>query len=367
MIVRHDWACIPLLHNVTFVAFLCNAGMSAAVPITPVGKQLFDLPFVNKRAKMKFTSAIHRQISTHEFDKQSVVLHLDIQNRRVLFSMVAKLVEIGPELFIVLTGREVDSNLATLLYTEERSSVDIEQEAKGGSDTTGEPSEETAIKDIAMSESSISSITAPTFFRTVLVGEDDSPQRERELSRQLQSTEAKADQERLESQLELAARILMDNDVSGTIGPLVSLLQSDNVEYQTRAATALGILAFDSGACAADIVAAGAIRPLVTLLKNGNVNGKAQAAAALRTLSLGVQGEARSSDIVASGAIEPLVTMLNASDHAGKANASAALQNLKNHLHAEALLQTGSDDSPISHFEHDDFLFSAEEEGSPGA
>ena len=59
--------------------------------------------------------------------------------------------------------------------------------------------------------------------------------------------------------------------------------------------------------------------------------------------------------------------MLNASDHAGKANTLAALQNLKNHLHAEAPLQTGSDDSPVSYLELDELLSSPEEEGSSGA
>ena len=359
---------------------LVHAGMSTAVPmpVAPVGKQLLDLPFVNKSANTKFSAAVHRQISTQDSNTQSIVLHLHLQNRRVLFEMVAKLVEIGPELFIVMTGREVDSNLATFIHIDQSSSTVSEQKIspgteskekiKGGSDAKEEMSK-SATGETATSESNISSITAPTFPpRAVLAGEDDWQQRGRERnSRQLQSTEAKADQECLESELELAARILVDNDAAGTIEPLVSLLQSDNVEYQTRAATALGILAFGSESRAANIAAVGAIQPLVTMLTAGNVNGKAQAAAALRNLSHGAWGQARAADIVASGAIEPLVTMRNASDHAGKANAAAALQNLKNHLHAEALLQTGSDDSPISHFEHDDFLFSAEEEGSSGA
>jgi hypothetical protein len=342
-----------------------------------VGKQLLDLPFVNKSAKTKFSAAVHRQISTQDSNTQSIVLHLHLQNRRVLLEMVAKLVEIGPELFIVMTGREVDSNLATFIHIDQSSSTESEQKispgteskekVKGGSDAKEEMSK-SATGETATSESNISSITAPTFSRAVLAGEDDWQQRERERnSRQLQSTEAKADQECLESELELAARILVDNDAAGTIEPLVSLLQSDNVEYQMRAATALGILAFGSESRAANIAAVGAIQPLVTMLTTGNVNGKAQAAAALRNLSHGARGQARSADIVASGAIEPLVTMLNASDHAGKANAAAALQNLKNHHHPEALLQSSSDSSSISHFEHDDFLFSAEEEGSSGA
>lgn len=290
-----------------------SPGMAVAAPmhVNPVGRHLLDLPYVNDRTRRRFCEAIHRQIARPSIEsKQTAMLHLQTQRGDVLLEMEAKVVDTETEQAIVLTGtgRGMDPNLATLMHND-------------SSFTTRE--------DATSSETNISSITAPTF--------------PREFSDDAENTNRDADEPAALGQpsRELGFRILRENNAAGAVAPLVALLSSGNTEYKTRAATALGILAFGSEELAADVAAAGAVQPLVAQLTTGNDNGKVQAAAALRNLAHGC--EPRAAFIVASGAVDPLVVLFQGGDAAGKANAAAALRNLSSQSAvAAAALETDS-------------------------
>ena len=301
-----------------------SPGMAVAAPmhVNPVGRHLLDLPYVNDRTRRRFCEAIHSQIARPSIEsKQTAMLHLQTQRGDVLLEMEAKVVDTETEQAIVLTGtgRGMDPNLATLMHDD---------------------SSFTAREDATSSETNISSITAPTFFREF--SEQRPPLREwvgddaENMNRDADEPAALGQPSR-----ELGFRILRENNAAGAVAPLVALLSSGNTEYKTRAATALGILAFGSEELAADVAAAGAVQPLVAQLTTGNDNEKVQAAAALRNLAHGC--EPRAAFIVASGAVDPLVVLFQGGDAAGKANAAAALRNLSSQSAvAAAALETDS-------------------------
>ena len=88
----------------------------------PVGCHLSDLPFKDAND----WSQLHRFLgqicdAPHEHDHtRTFMLHLAAQNRNVLFSMTATLIDAAEsEPAIVLTGRQVDANLAGLLTAHE--------------------------------------------------------------------------------------------------------------------------------------------------------------------------------------------------------------------------------------------------------
>ena len=103
---------------------LCSPGMNAAAPmvVNPVGCRLSDLPLVDANDGYRlhrFLEKICDAPREHDHTK-TFVLHLVATSRRVLFEMTASLVpEAASESgdFIVLTGRQIDDQLAGLLRT----------------------------------------------------------------------------------------------------------------------------------------------------------------------------------------------------------------------------------------------------------
>ena len=103
--------------------------MTEAAPMVtnPVGCRLSDLPFKDAND----WSRLHRFLgqicdAPHDHDHtRTFMLHLAAQNRHVLFEMTATLIhgtDIGP--LVVLTGRQVDANLAGLLRARENTAAE---------------------------------------------------------------------------------------------------------------------------------------------------------------------------------------------------------------------------------------------------
>ena len=107
---------------------LWSPGMAAAAPmvVNPVGCRLSDLPFKDANDGSQLNRFLGQICDApHEHDHtRTFMLHLAAQNRDVLFEMTATLIhaESGP--VIVLTGRQVDANLAGLLMARKNVSVE---------------------------------------------------------------------------------------------------------------------------------------------------------------------------------------------------------------------------------------------------
>ena len=93
----------------------------------PVDHHISDLPFVNELAGTRCRILIHRAFKATEEQEdndiipteQVVLLHLHATSgRQVLLEMAVSIVTEGSERHAVLTGREVDSELATLMAHE---------------------------------------------------------------------------------------------------------------------------------------------------------------------------------------------------------------------------------------------------------
>ena len=125
--------------------------MAEAAPMVanPVGCHLSDLPFKDAND----WSQLHRFLgqicdAPHEHDHtRTFMLHLAAQNRDVLFEMTATLIhaESGP--VIVLTGRQVDANLAGLLMA--RKNVSVESSTNEDND----PGELPTLRSVSQSSS----------------------------------------------------------------------------------------------------------------------------------------------------------------------------------------------------------------------
>ena len=102
---------------------LWSPGMAIAAPmvVNPVGCLISELPFVNKNDGDRLHRSLVRifdNLGGHD-EPRMFVLHLIVQNRRVLLEMVATHVFVTEsEPIIVLTGRQVDAELAGLMVSE---------------------------------------------------------------------------------------------------------------------------------------------------------------------------------------------------------------------------------------------------------
>lgn len=88
----------------------------------PVGRHLSELPFVNELAGSQCRTIIHQAFEESEeqngedFTTERVVMiHLRTNSAHVLLEMIVSIVIEESERHAVLTGREVDSDLATLM------------------------------------------------------------------------------------------------------------------------------------------------------------------------------------------------------------------------------------------------------------
>ncbi|GLJ16600.1 hypothetical protein SUGI_0284580 [Cryptomeria japonica] len=111
----------------------------------------------------------------------------------------------------------------------------------------------------------------------------------------------------------------------GVIGPLVSMLKSEDAEAQEAALLALLNLAVRNERNKVKIVKAGAIPILVDFMQSENANLRESAAAAILTLSASSVNKVI---IGASGATPLLVEMLTSGSPQGKVDAVMALYNL---------------------------------------
>ena len=94
--------------------------MSDSVPLImdPRDAHLAALPFIHARARNQCLDAIRRafEVYTGEQESVSVILHLLTRKGPKLMSMVANVVRNESELLVILTGREVECSLATLVH-----------------------------------------------------------------------------------------------------------------------------------------------------------------------------------------------------------------------------------------------------------
>ena len=99
-------------------AGLSVVGMSSAVPLLtdPTDEIFSDLPFVHAHIRAKCMVTILRVLDTSEEQKvQAVMMHIRGIHGPVLLEMVADVLVKGSEPFAVLTGREVNCDLAGLI------------------------------------------------------------------------------------------------------------------------------------------------------------------------------------------------------------------------------------------------------------
>ena len=85
----------------------------------PVDKHVSDLPFVNALAGFSFQEHVLQSfaVSCDPDREQIVLLHLHSKSGPVLLEMVVNIVVSDSKPHAVLTGREVDSELATLIVS----------------------------------------------------------------------------------------------------------------------------------------------------------------------------------------------------------------------------------------------------------
>ena len=99
--------------------------MTASVPLItdPHDRFLDTLPFVHTRAKKQFIDTIRRVFgdTTGEQKSVQVMLHLSTRKGPKLMEMLANIGRNESEFRVILTGREVDSSLAGLLFDHEGS------------------------------------------------------------------------------------------------------------------------------------------------------------------------------------------------------------------------------------------------------
>ena len=96
--------------------------MSVSVPLIGDPRNMFlgALPFAHARARDQCHSAIRRVVdATAEQEHVQIMLNLATLNGPTLLAMVANVVRTDSSVLVVLTGREVDSDLAGLLYNSE--------------------------------------------------------------------------------------------------------------------------------------------------------------------------------------------------------------------------------------------------------
>ena len=97
--------------------------MNSAAPMfaDPLNQVLSDLPFAHSRAEARCHGAICRAFNTPsdepESSTQTVLLHLITPNRPILLEMEASVLAAGAERWVILSGREVNAELAGLIAT----------------------------------------------------------------------------------------------------------------------------------------------------------------------------------------------------------------------------------------------------------
>ena len=105
------------------ISVLLVTGMNSAAPIfaDPLNHVLSDLPFAHSRAGARCHGAICRAFNTPsdepESSIQTVLLHLITPNRPILLEMEASVLAAGAERLVILTGREVNAELAGMIVT----------------------------------------------------------------------------------------------------------------------------------------------------------------------------------------------------------------------------------------------------------
>ena len=112
----------PALRFVSRVHLFVGAGMFVSVPLVddPRDQLITALPFVNPSAGIRCHNAI-RQVFDARIEQENVqiVLNLETLNGPTLLEMVANVVRTESNVLVILTGREVDSALASLLHNPE--------------------------------------------------------------------------------------------------------------------------------------------------------------------------------------------------------------------------------------------------------
>ena len=93
------------------------AGMNNAAPVyaDPTNHVLLDLPFAHLRSGARCNNAIRRAFSLPSDDAQRILLHLSTLNGPVLLEMEASVLAGRAERLVVLTGRELNAELASLI------------------------------------------------------------------------------------------------------------------------------------------------------------------------------------------------------------------------------------------------------------
>ena len=104
-----------------------STGMASTVPmqVDPVGWLITDLPYANARDGLKLHKILADIFgSPADYDNtRPFMLHLRTKNGAVLLEMRLTMYDMTPKPFIVMTGREVESHLFSLIASEDESVV----------------------------------------------------------------------------------------------------------------------------------------------------------------------------------------------------------------------------------------------------
>ena len=99
---------------------LWSPGMTAVAPlhdVNPVGRRVQDLPFANAHDAIKLCETLERvfEAPAEHDDARPFVLHLLTKHGAVLLEMTLSVLVVSPEPTVVMTGREVESRLGSLI------------------------------------------------------------------------------------------------------------------------------------------------------------------------------------------------------------------------------------------------------------
>ena len=143
---------------------LWSPGMTSAapLPIHPVGHHLSELPFVSERSGKKLYSVIGEMFDTPESadqnNPQRIMLYLHAKSGAVLLEMAAHVAGTGSSMVIVMTGRQVESDLGGLIADEQSNSNYVSNYGSGDSHSEGNAGGYGGYE----CESEVSSLTAPS-------------------------------------------------------------------------------------------------------------------------------------------------------------------------------------------------------------
>ena len=118
---------------------LWSPGMASAapLPITPVGRHLSELPFVNENSGNRLNSLLCGLFDAPDADHrgpQRLMLYLHTKEGPVLFDMAAHVAGAGSTTVIVVTGRQIESDLGILISDERSTSWTETSESESNAD-----------------------------------------------------------------------------------------------------------------------------------------------------------------------------------------------------------------------------------------